>query len=252
VSRTARRERAARRVAVAAGVLGLLGLTGCSEISAQMQDAQVTSVDPAAADAGPILVTQQWGVVDGMLSVVVTNTSDRTLRYANATITARDAQDVLVASSASTKDGSCCPVVDLPPGEQFGFYFDAGSSAAAISAVDVVYRDVAWAPTSTDPAPKFTAEPKAIEPNSLGAVVVADVKTSGGSAAQVSAQAFLTDANGDFIAVVSGRWDCFTEGDREIRMQLFHPVPEGTRVESVVLHRVQDDPARQNPTCDKA
>ncbi|MCW2792540.1 MAG: hypothetical protein JWO76_1638, partial [Nocardioides sp.] len=28
--------------------------------------------------------------------------------------------------------------------------------------------------------------------------------------------------------------------------------PAGTTVESVVVHAVPDDPARQNPTCDKS
>ncbi|MCW2794370.1 MAG: hypothetical protein JWO76_3468, partial [Nocardioides sp.] len=236
MTRTTRRVRSARRTGVAAGVAVLLMLTGCSQISAQMQGAQVTGVDPGVADAGPVLVTQQWGVVDGMLSVVVTNATDRTLRFANATITARDAHNVLVASSSSTTDGSCCRVVDLPAGQQYGFYFDAGSSAAVISAVDVVYRDVAWAPSTRDEGPTFKAVATGMDENSVGAVVVADVTTRGGSTPQAVAQAFLTDADGDFLAVVSGRWDCFTEGDREIRMQLFHPVPAGTTVESVVVH----------------
>lgn len=235
-----------------AAPVALLVLSGCSDISAQMQGAQVSSTSSVDVKTPPILVTQQWGVVDGMLSVVVTNTSSRTLRFANAVITATDANGVVVATSRSTTDGSCCAVVDLPPGARHGFYFDAGSSSAVISKVDVSYREVAWAAPSTRTDPEFTAQATGIEANSVGAVVVADVTTKGGPVAQVNAQAFLTDADGAFIAVVSGRWNCFVDGTREIRMQLFHPVPEGTKVESVAVRQLEHDPARTTPSCGKS
>lgn len=227
-------------------------LTGCSQISAQMDGAQTSTPSEGAAldpNGGPILVTQAWGVVDGMLSVEVRNTSKRTLRFATAVITARDDQDVLVTSSTRVDDGTCCDVVDLPAGDKFGFYLDVGSSTSAISQIDVVYQDVAWSPAAGKPATTFVATPKRIDSNSIGAVVVADVRTAGDQVAQANAQAFLTDEDGTFLAVVSGRWDCFTAGSRQIRMQLFHPVPEGTKVESVVLHPVEHDPARPSPAC---
>ncbi|MBB6629312.1 hypothetical protein H5V45_18440 [Nocardioides sp. KIGAM211] len=227
-------------------------LSGCSQISAQMSGEQASTATESSSfdpDAGPILVTQQWGVVDGMLSVVVRNTSQRTLRFANAVITARDEQDVIVASSAVVTDGTCCDVVDLPAGEKFGFYFDVGSSADAIAKLDVAYQDVAWATASGKPDATFTAKPTGIDKNSVGAVVVADVVTTGARTPQVSAQAFLNDKDGKFIAVVSGRWDCFVPGTRQIRMQLFHPVPPGTVVEAIRVHPVEHDPARPSPDC---
>ncbi len=227
-----------------------LTVSGCSQISAQMQDAQEPGSLTSTPKDGPVLVTQQWGVLDGMLSVLVTNTTSRTLHYAQADITARGATNVLVATSRSSVDGRCCAVIDLPPGQKFGFYFDVGPEGETISEIDVVYRDVTWA-SSEDPSldTTFAAKARRVTTNSVGAVVVAEVTTTGGSAGQATAQAFLNDANGDFLAVVSGRWDCFTPGKRLIRMQLFHTLPPGAVVDSVVMHPVTEDPARPDPKC---
>ena len=66
---------------------------------------------------------------------------------------------------------------------------------------------------------------------------------------EVVAQAFVTDATGEFLAVVSGRWTCLESGRRAIRMQLFHPLPEGARVERMAVHPVPDGEARAVPEC---
>ncbi len=239
------------RALVAVFMVGLT-LSGCSLFSTHVE----TAPDPAATEidhvGGPILVTRQWGVVDGMLSVVVSNTSTRTLKYADAVITARDDQNVLVTSTSdSPREAGCCEVIDLPPGTEFGFYFDVGAAGASIARVDVVYRAVAWASASASAGKGAGQSAKALQilDNSKGAVVLAEVTSRNGVVPQARAQAFLSDANGDFLAVVSGRWSCFVPGKRKIRMQLFHRVPAGTQVDSVVIHPLRNDPSWPKPTC---
>lgn len=227
----------------------LLTLTGCSDVSARTADAQ----DPAAvAPAGvvaPVLATQRFGVVDGMLSVVVRNTSDRALRHADAQIVARDASGATVATAGAVTNKTCCSVVDLPAGATFGFYVDIGAAADRIDSVELTYREVSWAPPTSSTRTRFGARAVGLEADDQGTVVVAEVRTHGAPVAQARAQAFLTDADGRFLAVVSGRWDCFVPGSREIRMQLFHAVPPGTEVESVRVQPVTDDAERPDPTC---
>lgn len=232
-------------MAVALVGVGLLG-SGCDQVSTMGGGAQTA---PSAAPARPILVTQEWGVVDGMLSVVVRNTTDRTLRGADAVITARDRNDVLIVSSLEAEDGVCCSIADLPAGEEFGLYVDVGDAAGEISRVDVAYRGVAWSPPGETPTGTLAAQPVRLDGNGQGAVVVAKVKTPDPMVAQASVQAFLTGPDGEFLAVVSGRWYCFSRGTHEIRMQLLHPVPAGTTVKDVVIHPVTDDPGGTALNC---
>lgn len=230
-------------------VVGTLGLGGCTQISDQLDSAQVAEPS-GGTSARPILVTRHWGVVDGMLSVVVQNTTDRTLRYAEGVVTARSGEDVLLATSTDATDTGCCGVVDLPPGQQYGFYLDVGSDTAdQISRVDVAYRDISWGPASeAADTPSIAARPRGLERNKTGSVVVAELNTDD-PVTEVVAQAFVTDRDGQFLAVVSGRWRCLRQGDREIRMQLFHPLPAGAQVDRVVVHRVLDDPTTSAPDC---
>ncbi|GAA1793414.1 hypothetical protein GCM10009795_043760 [Nocardioides hankookensis] len=219
-----------------------IGGAGCTGVSSKVGGGPDEVTSSPEATARPILVTQTWGVVDGMLSVVVRNTTDRTLRSAAAVITARDDNDVLVASTLESPTGTCCAVTDLPPGEEFGFYVDIGDDADRIERVDVAYREVSWAAADEPTANTLTAHPLRLDGNGRGAVVVADVRNAGPMVEQASVQAFLYGADGDFLAVVAGRWYCFSRGDHQIAMQLLHPVPDGTTVKEVVIHPVSDDP----------
>lgn len=232
------------------GVVGFAG-AGCSQLTSRSDDGgDDPSETPGAASASPILVTRDWGVVDGMLSVVVQNTTDRTLHSADAVISARDDSDVLVASSLEGPSDDCCTLTDLPPGQKFGLYLDIGDSAAGISRVDVAYRDVAWVPDGQEAtANPLVARPVRLDGNGSGAIVVADVRASVPMVSTASVQAFLDGPDGRFLAVVAGRWYCFSRGSHEIRMQLEHPVPAGTTVESVVVHPVADDPDGAATNC---
>ncbi|HEU5038708.1 MAG TPA: hypothetical protein VFT70_17005 [Nocardioides sp.] len=229
----------------------VLTTTGCSAISDQLSGAEVPTAEATTSggDTAPILQTTGWGVVDGMLSVVVWNTSDRTLRYAEGVVTARTDDNQLVASSLEYSDAACCQVEALAPGESYGFYVDVGDRASDITQVDVTYRNVSWASaTEVDHHDQVTARPVALRDGTLGAVAVADI-TSDTAIPTVVAQAFLTDPDGKLVAVVSGRWTCVEPGQRRFYMQLFHDVPPGTRIDEVQVHRVADDPTRPAPEC---
>lgn len=238
-----------RKVVAAAIATAALVTSGCSAVSDQLDGREVGSLEQTEDASSALLVTRQWGVVDGLLSVVVQNATDRTLRYATGYITARTDENEIVAASIES-DGTCCEVVDLAPGEEYGFYLDVGDGASDITRVDMGYRNFSWAPAG-EPAPDtgvVQAKPLGLEEEPAGAVVRADL-LSDGPYDEVVAQAFLTDEAGDFLAVVSGRWTCLVDGRRSISMQLFHPLPRGARVERVVVHPVSDDPTRERPDC---
>jgi hypothetical protein len=218
-------------------VVGLFG-AGCSQVSAQIKGDAAASRD---APARPILVTQDWGIVDGMLSVVVKNTTDRTLRGAEGVITVRDRNDVLIVTSLESVDGACCAVVDLPPGQEFGFYVDVGASADDVSRVEVAYRNVSWAAPDKEAEQQLSAQPVSLGSSADATVVNATVSNSDPVVAQASVQAFLTGPDGEFLAVVAGRWYCVAQGTSHIQMQLLHPVPAGTTVDRVVIHPVPDE-----------
>ncbi|WP_193612675.1 hypothetical protein [Nocardioides lijunqiniae] len=236
---------------VVGGLVGLLTLSGCSDISAQLSGEQVTDPELSAKLVSPLLETVSWGEVDGMLSVVVRNPGERTLRHATAEFVARDADGATVGSSTSSeKKGTCCTVYDLQPDQEYGFYFDVGVDAGQVAEVDVAYRDVAWRTGQTAPVPAMRGAPVTMTSNTLGAVVVADVTSPASPVGQAVVQAFLDGPDGDFIAVVSGRWTCFKAGTpRRIQMQLYHPLPAGTTVESMVAYPVGEDAEHPAPDC---
>lgn len=236
-------------VAAIATVAALLTTSGCSAIDDTLGETEVGSVEASETSSLSLVVTRQWGVVDGLLSVVVENVTDRTLRYAEGVITARTDDNEVIAASLEI-DGSCCEVVDLAPGEEYGFYLDVGDRASEISRVDVGYRNLAWVPAGEASAgsPGVEAAPVRLDRDASGAVVRAEL-VSDGPYDEVVAQAFLTDEAGEFLAVVSGRWSCLVDGRRAIRMQLFRPLPKGAQVDRVTVHPVSDDPTRERPDC---
>jgi hypothetical protein len=185
-----------------------------------------------------------------MLSVVVQNVSDHTLQYAQGVVTARTADDQLVATSLELADAGCCDVVGLAPGQEYGFYLDVGPDAPEISRVDVAYREVSWDRTAAIvDHPEVTARPVGLRGDGAGTVALAEL-TSSRPVDGVVAQAFLTDDDGHLVAVVSGRWSCVRPGTQLLRMQLFHPVPAGTEVDRVAVHPA--DPSGPSSRCARA
>jgi hypothetical protein len=239
---------------LAAGVLALIGgllLVSCAQVSDQATNDR--AADGSAAPGGePVLATRATGIVDGLLSVVLANTTDRTLMYADAVVQAHTADGDLVATSIdSASRTSCCAVVNLPAGQEYGLYLDVGTDADRVAGVDVTYRNVSWgaAGAAATEEPDLRADAVAVRHTADGAVVLADL-TSGAAVPEAIAQAFVTDRDGRLLAVVSGRWTCLAPGTRRLHMQLFHPLPPDARVDRVVVHPVTDDPTRRAPACD--
>ena len=124
-------------------------------------------------------MTQEWGVVDGMLSVVVRTPPTAPCAAPTAVVTARDRNDVLISSSLEAPDGVLLPVADLPPGQEFGFYVDVGDAAAddQPGRRRLPRRRRGRRPTTSPPNP-LEAQPVRLDGNGQGAVVVAKVRTS--------------------------------------------------------------------------
>jgi hypothetical protein len=223
--------------------------SGCSQLEERVGGSSASAVEPAAASQ-PLEVVG-WGVTGSLVSAVVVNTTDRTLRYAEGDLEARDADGQVVASTGDSS-GACCAIVDLAPGASYGVYLDAGWSARAVEDVDVDIRNVAWDPAGARSATTgIRAAARGVHQTAHGAVVDAAVKVPE-AGAELLVQALLEKPDGSFVAVVSGRWSCLPAGVSRIRMQLFHPVPEGTRVDQVLVHSVADEPDGTAPTCTDA
>lgn len=232
------------RRAIAVGVLALApALAGCSTISDQLAGSEVDpAVTTSAASADSLLETVTWGELDGLVSVVVRNPTERVLRRAEAVITLRDSRGTALASTpapttatATTRlrDGGCCTVRSLRPGGTYGLYVGTAGPGSEVADVEVTYRDVSW---SSTPPPRVEALAVRIEEGPRGSVVLADITTEDDLPSAV-VQAVVTEPDGSLAAVVSGTWTCFEAGDtRRIFMQLFRRVPVGSMVESVAVH----------------
>ncbi|MBC2960639.1 hypothetical protein [Nocardioides deserti] len=231
------------RRAIAVGVLALApALGGCSTISDQLAGSEVDpTVTTSAASADSLLETVTWGELDGLVSVVVRNPTDRVLRRAEAVITLRDSRGTALASTpaprtattTSSRDGGCCTVRSLRPGGTYGLYVGTAGAGSEVADVEVTYRDVSW---SSTPLPRVEALAVRIEEGPRGSVVLADITTEDDLSSAV-VQAVVTEPDGSLAAVVSGTWTCFEAGDtRRIFMQLFRRVPVGSMVESVAVH----------------
>lgn len=218
----------------------LLALCSCGQLSEQMEGAEVDSAATSAQEE--LLTTVAWAELDGLVSVLVKNPSERTLSRADAVITVLDERGLTMSSSAKkTFEGRCCTAVDVPPGGTFGFYVYVGVLSSEITDVQVDYKNTAWGNAGEAGGPQATAAPFNTYVNAAGSVAVADVTTTGGPIDSALVQAVVNDADGEFVAVISGTWFCFVPGPaRRIYMQLYQVLPEGSTIESVSLYPKYD------------
>lgn len=210
----------------AAGLLA--GCSGSAESSAPVATGSLAPSHPYG------LRVTDWAVNDGLLSVVVHNDSNDTIRSARALITAKDAHGNIIASYSSPLSEKCCTVIELPPGRSFGLYADLGPSAARTSGVSVNWLDVSLE-RDGNTSPRVAVKNISLTTGAGTATVQATFTLQGSGGPYVAGQAFLTDSSGKFVSLISGRFYCFVPGQsRTVRMVLFHPVPAGTRVQRVV------------------
>lgn len=242
---------------LAAGVVALaLGLSGCSLLERPLPE-ETPNANPAGSSGTRALTLVDWGVVDGLLSVRLRNTTDRTLDRASALVTIRLADGVSMRSGPAVLDDECCTLLGVPPRSDFGVYVDLGGAAGTtddVDAVEVTYTELAWAPPPSaeekKPAPTLDLGSFRLETGEGGAEVVTEITAEGGDVAAVAGQAFLTTADGSFLAVVSGRFKCFAEDQpRKVVMELFHSVPEDTVVETVVAYPIPASSASDETDC---
>lgn len=256
--RSGRSGGAVRRWLAAALVLPLL-VSGCSEVTAQMDGAEQEPTAGSGPDtaAQTVLTTVEWGEVNGLLSVLVRNDTDRVLRRADAVITVRNDAGVAIGSSAATTiEGRCCTAVEVPPGALFGFYFFLGD-AATVDQVEVTYKDVLWADAGRNAASQTSIELVDLHDNAAGSAVFADVTTQGEPIEAAVVQALVDGPDGAFEAVISGTWFCFSPGPPDrIAMQLYTTLPPGSSVRSVTAFPLESaadttaGTANRDSTCD--
>jgi hypothetical protein len=196
----------------------------------------VVATDPAEQHHRPDLAVVSWGQTSGQLAVVVRNASSRPIERMRVRITARDRSNATVLSTTGTAPDVCCTIVGLPPGKIFGLFAELdGPAAWDIARVEVE-------PVSADfgkagDGPEVRAVATDLERAAGDTVVTADVTVTGSHSGYVAAQALLTGPDGRVAQVVSGRFYCFgSDGTREIRLHLFHPVPKSLRLDRVVAY----------------
>ena len=223
----------------------LLMTSGCSQLGAQMDGAeQDVAPDPAAVNAD-VLETVEWGEVNGLLSVLVRNTTDRVLRRADAMISVKGKDGASLGSTAATTiEGRCCTAIEVAPGATFGFYFYL-EDAASVEQVDVTYKNVLWAAAGRTQSSQTSIEPWRLMDNSAGTLLIADVTTKGEPIDAAVIQALIDGPDGTFVAVISGTWFCLAPSakPRRIKMQLYTQVPRGSTVKSVTAYPLPDKAA---------
>jgi hypothetical protein len=227
-----------RRALSVLTVLLALVASGCSFLQRDLPE----EVPNPQAQQTQVLQVVDWGLVDGLVSVRVRNTSDdRALRRAEAVITVRMDDGTSVAAGGSVDHDLCCTLLDLPPGGEFGIYIDLGVADESVDDVDVRLDNLTWRPADDEQVPLPRLSRPVLEQADVAAEVVTRVRTAD-QVPLLAAQAWLVGPDGEFLAVVSGRFRCFEKDTpRQVRLELFHPVPEGTSVAEVVAYPITDE-----------
>jgi hypothetical protein len=204
---------------------------------------------PTAETLEPVLV--RWGGTGHHLAIVIRNDSDRFVRHARVEITALDAHGRTLMATIGRPRSTCCTVVGLPPGGEYGLYLPLDRPIGMVGGVAVEYASVATEPARSARRPTVEVSRVALHRAADESVVDATFRVRGTIDGFVSGQAILRDRHDRLVGVISGRFYCFHNGtSRRVRMQLFHHVPAGTRVERVLAYPVPAGvPARVPATC---
>lgn len=229
-----------RRQLVGAALAVVMTLSSACGVLAR--DAEPEEPNRSRAATAPLDVID-WGIVEGLLSVRVVNNTDRTLERAEAVINivTSDGRGG-VSAGASVDDDLCCTVLSLPPGGHFGLYVDLGPNIGEIEDINVNYAEVAWSPAVADALTMLEPGKARLAGSDSNATVTTQITSTDKQVDAAAGQAFLTGPDGEFLAVVSGRFSCFSPGEpRRVVLELFHPVPDGTTVESVVAYPLRDE-----------
>jgi hypothetical protein len=252
----ANRRRSALRTALFAIVISVctvIGLTACDGSSGHSTtsappptsaSAPTTSTAPlpgvpVGSDPQTRLQVDKWGfTADGLLSVIVSNVGDATVRSARAIISAEDAYGNVVAAvsaQAGTPLGvRCCTIIGLSPGQRYGLYSNVGTRISRVKSVSVQYTSVR---TDVDnvTSPVLSMSDASLHTDGKRANVYVTVQMSQHVGPYITVQAVLVDPDKKFLGVISGGFYCLAANTkRTIKLQFFHPVPTGSTVDSVV------------------
>lgn len=187
------------------------------------------------------LKVDAWGVTsDGLLSVVVSNVGDATIRSARAIISGRDKFGNVVASvsaPAGTALGTrCCTIIGLAPGRTYGLYSDIGTKLRRVKSVSVQYTSVRTGIDNVK-SPVLWMRNPSIHRGENQADVYVTVKMAKRVGPYITVQALLKAPDNTFLGVISSSFYCLKANtERRIELQFFHPVPVGTSVDSVLSY----------------
>lgn len=195
----------------------------------------------APAEPQPLRVVR-WGVDDEMLSVLVENTTEQEIRSAHVVITARDDRGTIIATVSGPAGALCCTIVALPPHDTFGLFADFGDGVVRTAKVDVDYSKVSVGAPSSG-AGDITSSAGQLDRRGDLTLVHTFLGSSANAGPYVAVQAVLVDRTGkQLVAVISGRFYCLFPGRQlGVTLQLFHPVPSGTRIQSIRTFAIPAD-----------
>jgi hypothetical protein len=219
----------------AAAALGLV-LVGCSPGTSRVVPSPQPQAPPPAVRPVEVL---RHGVTGGLLSVEIANPNDGVgLLRTGFTLRAYSATGTLLGRGGAGRVGDrCCTIFVLPPRGTHGLYVELGPYAARVARVEVEPRSPVWVPWPPRDEPAVVASLAHLTATSP-AVVSVTVRRTAGAVADASVQAFLEDADGRLVAVVSALVRCVPSTGRTVPLELFRPVPAGTRVGRVVAYAV--------------
>ncbi|GAA1744417.1 hypothetical protein [Aeromicrobium alkaliterrae] len=231
--------------AAAALVLLALVLAGCSAPDSGIVPAPIVTPPPSAQPtsdtelpASPEVV--RWGGHDQQLAVVIRNDSGLVVRNAGTLIEAVGADGAVLASVRGDENTTCCRVIGLQPGSEYGLFADLDVPVTQVDDVRVTYLEPETEPATGDPAPVTTGLVAITHPAG-DTVVRVDVDVVAAPSPYLVGQAFLVDEDDRLVGVISGRFYCVGPGtERRLDMQLLSPTPRTTRVSAVVVHPVPD------------
>lgn len=195
------------------------------------------------------LKVEAWGATsDGLLSVVVANVGNATVRSARAIISGRDKFGNVVASvsaPAGTALGTrCCTIIGLSPGKTYGLYSDLGTRLRRVTSVSVQYTSIRTDVDNVN-SPVLWMRNPSLRRTENQADVAVTVKMAKQVGPYISVQALLKAPDNKFLGVISSAFYCLkASSERRIKLQFFHPVPPGTTVDSVLSYPLDATTAR--------
>lgn len=196
------------------------------------------------------LKVDAWGATkDGLISVIVSNVGDATVRSARAIIAAKDKFGNVVAAISAppgTALGTrCCTIIGLAPGHRYGIYSDIGTRLSRVKSVSVQYASVRTERSSVTSPVKSMTHATLKRRGSTQVDVYVTVNMAKKVGPYITVQAFLDGPDKKFLGVISSGFYCLEANtSRRIKLQFFHPVPAGTSVESVLSYPLDSTTAK--------